>query len=254
MYLEKLLMGGVHIKAVRMGLSCWGKAQVWLVTRMKALFQTCEPPWRMPGLQNWTSSCIIYTSAVLPVASEGPRMKGVKSLPLEKKKKSLHFWFFKRLGNFITLCFTQDFDLTFHAFMSKCCKWNHSHVHYVLLFLPFYSWSTQRGTCEVLGWSHWHPVWFYHMCLRWNLWFFLYIYVYKLLIWSFFSCVHILAGKDWYKNDNRIILISIAVEMIGAHVHDYFWLDRWLCLRNNYISVSLGNYSDSAVHVLNLIW
>lgn len=72
----------------------------------------------------------------------------------------------------------------------------------------------------------WHPVWFYHMCLRWNVWFSfaLYIYVYKWLVWSLFlfSYVHVLIGNDDFVKEMthqwcyRIIPISTAAELIGA--------------------------------------
>lgn len=55
----------------------------------------------------------------------------------------------------------------------------------------------------------WHPVWFYHMCLRWNVWFSfaLYIYVYKWLVWSLFlfPYVHVLIGLC-ERNDTSMML------------------------------------------------
>lgn len=73
-----------------------------------------------------------------------------------------------------------------HLFLFKFCTQNHSlwlchssSAAFLLLIDP------KRD----LSWRRWHPVWFYHMCLRWNFWFLfaLYIYVYKWLIRSFAS-------------------------------------------------------------------
>lgn len=53
----------------------------------------------------------------------------------------------------------------------------------------FYCWLTQRRTREVLSWRHWHLVWVYHMCLRWNVLLFLCsVHICIQMTWSFIMC------------------------------------------------------------------
>lgn len=110
---------------------------------------------------------------------------------------------------FFTLCFTQDINLEifFRIQPTITCTYFVNILHMKSFpfsvhlsfchFLPFYCWLTQRGTCEVLSWRHWHLVWFYHMCLRWNsLLFFCSVHICIQMTWSLFSCVHVLTRKD----------------------------------------------------------
>lgn len=62
-----------------------------------------------------------------------------------------------------------------------CLNFAHETITYYstlsfLICCLLYCWLTQRWMCEVL--SCWHPVWFYHMCLGWNVWFSLALYMY----------------------------------------------------------------------------
>lgn len=106
-------------------------------------------------------------------------------------------------------------------------------AHCLFSFYAFYCWLTQRGTCEVLSWHCWHPVWFYHMCLGWNVCWFsfaLYIDVYKWLVWSLFLFSYApVLRKDFVKQIIRQMMLQNP-----SNIHGH-WVDwstgLWSLLR-----------------------
>lgn len=157
-----------------------GKAQVSLVTMaLLLLWVSMKNTDHETEAAQWNSDlhlCFSYMSKCAMSKKKAWWRKSTQSLKMFLLISAL-FFLFKILRYF---CFSQDFwfgDLfntfTFMHLFLFCYDFAHQTIpfHRSTFFshlLPFNCWLTQRQTCEVLSSHHWHPVWFYHMCLGWN--------------------------------------------------------------------------------------
>lgn len=159
-------------------------------------------------------------------------MKGTKSLPLLKYwNLSFHFCTFLCFWKIGTLFFPLRIlkiilhNMNFHALFNFA----HETIPYynTLSFLICCLSAVDRPKwCEVLSRHCWHPVWFYHMCLRWTVWFsFAFVHICiqmtSLIFASVFICPCPYQKQFCETNDikrrYRIILISTeSTELIEA--------------------------------------
>lgn len=109
---------------------------------------------------------------------------------------------FERLEHFLC-CFTQNFSFVIlhnNHNMHLFCTWTHSPSQCIVFphLLPFYCWSTQRGTREVLSWRcytrfdsttrAWDETVDFHLLL--------YIHVSRWLGWSLFLFSYVRDASD----------------------------------------------------------
>lgn len=119
-----------------------------------------------------------------------------------------------------------------HLFCFTFCTWNRYLSRNIVFshLLPLCCRLIQSGTSASL--SCWHPVWFYHMCLRWIAWFFFLLCAVCIQIKLLFSCLHLDCKKT--RNDaSDDVTESFSYPVVTELIEDRFWGSKdWFKLKS----------------------
>lgn len=151
--------------------SCLGRRSTG-VTKNITSGSVTLPCWRIEERFNEIQSslifiCIFFLLRHLNISENTSWRKG--TAPLLKCCSLAFFFSFSSFSwdSFLTLCFTQDFDLVIHFTHWCSCTYfvsiHHSYMVFPCFLLPFYCWSTQRGTCE-----SWANICFHSATCAWD--------------------------------------------------------------------------------------